>query len=182
MKPGDLITRRYVIEEKKGTAWKPFMFSIYFEDQFDLCCQRAEMLSRSSELSEIRIKEVTEKVAKYFIPHLGEVMKKRIIELEQEEDGRWIADITSMPGVMAYGNSPDEAVAAVSKLASETLFHQAARLYAEGKITHAAASRFAEMERIEFDDRLAIEGYVNVQQTPEELREELVGPGNLTGI
>lgn len=25
------------------------------------------------------------------------------IELEQEEDGRWIADVIALPGVLAYG-------------------------------------------------------------------------------
>jgi len=31
------------------------------------------------------------------------------IELEQEEDGRWIADIPELPGVMAYGSTEAEA-------------------------------------------------------------------------
>ncbi len=31
-------------------------------------------------------------------------------ELEQEEDGRWIADVVALPGVMAYGNSREEAL------------------------------------------------------------------------
>jgi predicted RNase H-like HicB family nuclease len=31
------------------------------------------------------------------------------IEFEQEEDGRWIADIPELPGVMAYGSSKREA-------------------------------------------------------------------------
>ena len=35
----------------------------------------------------------------------------------QEEDGRWWADIESMPGVMAYGTSRDAAIAAVRVLA-----------------------------------------------------------------
>ena len=35
----------------------------------------------------------------------------------QEEDGRWWADIESMPGVMAYGPTRDAAVAAVRALA-----------------------------------------------------------------
>lgn len=35
----------------------------------------------------------------------------------QEEDGRWWADIESMPGVMAYGSTRDAAVAAVRALA-----------------------------------------------------------------
>ena len=39
------------------------------------------------------------------------------ITLGQEDDGRWWADIESMPGVMAYGVSPDSALAAVRALA-----------------------------------------------------------------
>lgn len=39
------------------------------------------------------------------------------IELEQEEDGRWIAEVTDLPGVMAYGKTREEASAAVQTLA-----------------------------------------------------------------
>ena len=35
----------------------------------------------------------------------------------REEDGRWWADIESMPGVMAYGASRESAIAAVRALA-----------------------------------------------------------------
>lgn len=31
------------------------------------------------------------------------------IEYEREDDGRWIADMVSRPGVMAYGKTRDEA-------------------------------------------------------------------------
>ena len=31
------------------------------------------------------------------------------LELEQEDDGRWLADFPSLPGVMAYGSTPEEA-------------------------------------------------------------------------
>ena len=34
-----------------------------------------------------------------------------------EEDGRWWADIESMPGVMAYGETRESAIAAVRALA-----------------------------------------------------------------
>jgi predicted RNase H-like HicB family nuclease len=39
------------------------------------------------------------------------------ILLGREEDGRWWADIGSMPGVMAYGTTRDAAIAAVRALA-----------------------------------------------------------------
>jgi predicted RNase H-like HicB family nuclease len=43
------------------------------------------------------------------------------IELEREEDGRWIAEAPELPGVMAYGDSEQEARAKVSALALRTL-------------------------------------------------------------
>lgn len=43
-------------------------------------------------------------------------MKLRV-EFEQETDGRWIADVTDLPGVMAYGKTREEALAAVEVLA-----------------------------------------------------------------
>jgi predicted RNase H-like HicB family nuclease len=39
------------------------------------------------------------------------------IEFEREDDGRWIAEIADLPGVMAYGSTKDEAEAAVEALA-----------------------------------------------------------------
>lgn len=39
------------------------------------------------------------------------------IALGREEDGRWWADIESMPGVMAYGDTRESAIAAVRALA-----------------------------------------------------------------
>lgn len=39
------------------------------------------------------------------------------IELDREEDGRWIAEIPSLPGALAYGGTKDDAIAAVEALA-----------------------------------------------------------------
>jgi len=39
------------------------------------------------------------------------------IVLGQEDDGRWWADVESMPGVMAYGPTREAAIAAVRALA-----------------------------------------------------------------
>jgi predicted RNase H-like HicB family nuclease len=39
------------------------------------------------------------------------------IEVQAEDDGRWIAEIPSLPGVLAYGHSRDEAVRAAQSLA-----------------------------------------------------------------
>jgi predicted RNase H-like HicB family nuclease len=51
----------------------------------------------------------------------GEKRVKFQIELDREEDGRWIAEITSLPGVLAYGKSRQEAVAKVKALALRVL-------------------------------------------------------------
>lgn len=39
------------------------------------------------------------------------------VELEQEEDQRWLAEVPDLPGVMAYGSTPSEAKAKVQALA-----------------------------------------------------------------
>jgi predicted RNase H-like HicB family nuclease len=46
------------------------------------------------------------------------------IETEREDDGRWIAEITNMPGVMCYGDSQDSATAAAQALALRVLADQ----------------------------------------------------------
>jgi predicted RNase H-like HicB family nuclease len=38
------------------------------------------------------------------------------IEIDREEDGRWIAEITELPGVLAYGQSREEAIERVKAL------------------------------------------------------------------
>lgn len=43
------------------------------------------------------------------------------VELEQEEDGRWIAEILEIPGVMTYGATPEQAKAKVQALALRVL-------------------------------------------------------------
>lgn len=40
-----------------------------------------------------------------------------IIEIEREEDGRWIAEVSDLPGVLAYGKTREEAIAKVEALA-----------------------------------------------------------------
>jgi predicted RNase H-like HicB family nuclease len=39
------------------------------------------------------------------------------VESEQEEDGRWIAEVPALPGVLAYGETKSEASAKVKALA-----------------------------------------------------------------
>jgi predicted RNase H-like HicB family nuclease len=39
------------------------------------------------------------------------------IEIEREDDGRWIAEVVNLPGVLAYGQTPEEATAKVQAIA-----------------------------------------------------------------
>ncbi len=40
-----------------------------------------------------------------------------VVELEREDDGRWIAEVPELPGVMVYGTTEEEAMAKVQALA-----------------------------------------------------------------
>lgn len=39
------------------------------------------------------------------------------IEIDQEDDGRWIADVAALPGCVVYGATREEAVSRVQALA-----------------------------------------------------------------
>ena len=56
-----------------------------------------------------------------------------MIELEREDDGRWIAEVPALPGVLAYGQSREEAVTRAEVLALRVLGVQGARLRATGR-------------------------------------------------
>ena len=43
------------------------------------------------------------------------------VDVEREEDGRWISEVTDLPGVLAYGSSREEAVAKAKALAFRVL-------------------------------------------------------------
>ncbi len=43
------------------------------------------------------------------------------IETEQEEDGRWIAEVLELSGVMKYGSTRDSAIAQAEALALRVL-------------------------------------------------------------
>ncbi len=43
------------------------------------------------------------------------------IELEQEDDGRWIAEIDELDGVLVYGDTKDEAIRNVKTLAVQVV-------------------------------------------------------------
>ena len=43
------------------------------------------------------------------------------IEVEREDDGRWIAEVSEFPGVLAYGVTREEAIARVQSLSLRVL-------------------------------------------------------------
>ena len=47
----------------------------------------------------------------------ADIVESIPITLGREDDGRWWADIESMPGVMAYGSTREAAITAVRALA-----------------------------------------------------------------
>jgi predicted RNase H-like HicB family nuclease len=44
-----------------------------------------------------------------------------IVNLELEEDGRWIAEVPDLPGVMVYGKTQDDAISKVKALSLRIL-------------------------------------------------------------
>jgi predicted RNase H-like HicB family nuclease len=59
------------------------------------------------------------------IPQRGETPMSNVesfqIDLEQEDDGRWIGEIAALPGVIAYGPTREAALVAVQALALRVL-------------------------------------------------------------
>lgn len=43
------------------------------------------------------------------------------VELDREADGRWIAEVLELPGVMCYGLARDEAISSAERLAIEVI-------------------------------------------------------------
>ena len=46
---------------------------------------------------------------------------KASIEIDREDDGRWIAEALELPGVMTYGATREEAISNAEKLAIEVI-------------------------------------------------------------
>ena len=46
------------------------------------------------------------------------------IQIDREQDGRWIADIPSLAGVMAYGPTREAAIASVKALALRVIANE----------------------------------------------------------
>lgn len=63
-------------------------------------------------------------------------MSEFTVEIEREDDGRWIGEVTDLPGVLAYGSTRDEAVAKAKALAFRVLAVAAA-----GDVSHGEGVR-----------------------------------------
>jgi predicted RNase H-like HicB family nuclease len=65
-----------------------------------------------------------------------------VVQTEQEEDGRWLAEIPAIPGAMAYGSSVEEAArkaeALALKVLAERLEHGEAAPEIDGLFVDAA--------------------------------------------
>ncbi len=48
-------------------------------------------------------------------------MKTFTLEIEQEEDGRWLTEVPELPGVMSYGATRAEAITKAEALALRVL-------------------------------------------------------------
>jgi predicted RNase H-like HicB family nuclease len=46
------------------------------------------------------------------------------VAVEREDDGRWIGEVTGLPGVLCYGTTRTEAVAKAKALAFRVLAHR----------------------------------------------------------
>lgn len=60
------------------------------------------------------------------------------IELDREEDGRWIAEIPDLPGVLCYGANRDEAIARVQALALRVLAERLEHAEAPAELLHVS--------------------------------------------
>ena len=68
--------------------------------------------------------------SRYAADYVIAIAMKLTLETEQEADGRWIAEVAILPGVLCYGTDRDEAVTKVQALAlrviAERLEHREA--------------------------------------------------------
>ena len=71
-------------------------------------------------LGETRVRERPTNLATG-APGAGDRRMRFTIEVEREEDGRWIAEIAEIPGAMTYGTTRDQAIARVEALALRVL-------------------------------------------------------------
>jgi predicted RNase H-like HicB family nuclease len=54
-------------------------------------------------------------------PVYNDRMSDFTVDVEREDDGRWIGEVAELPGVLAYGQDRDQAVARAKALAFRVL-------------------------------------------------------------
>jgi len=65
------------------------------------------------------------------------------IDLDREEDGRWIAEAAELPGAMCYGQTRDEAISNTERLAIEVIADRVAHKELPSSALHVSfLSRF----------------------------------------
>jgi hypothetical protein len=72
------------------------------------------------------------------------------LEIDRETDGRWIAEWTHSPGVMAYGKTKQEAIECATKLLAE-----AELALSKTPPTHRTWTQYKAEEVNEYEDRIA---------------------------
>jgi predicted RNase H-like HicB family nuclease len=56
------------------------------------------------------------------------------VEIDREDDGRWIGEVLDLPGVLVYGSTRDEAVAKAKALAFRVLADRLEHVYDQDEI------------------------------------------------
>jgi predicted RNase H-like HicB family nuclease len=59
-----------------------------------------------------------------------------IVETEQEDDGRWIAEVIDLPGVLVYAQTCEEAITQVQALALRVLAERLERGETESNLVN----------------------------------------------
>lgn len=73
------------------------------------------------------------------------------IEFEQEQDGRWIAEVVDIPGVLVYGNTREDALLKAQSLALRVL----AERIEVGEVLHCSSQAANELrERLVLPDKV----------------------------
>jgi predicted RNase H-like HicB family nuclease len=86
-----------------------------------------EEYARAEQESDRRGLSISELLRDYIksLPAPSEVTSQSLaelkIEVEVEDDGRWIAEVLELPGVLAYGASKEEAITKVKALALQVI-------------------------------------------------------------
>lgn len=80
------------------------------------------------------------------------------VELDREEDGRWIAEVLEIPGVIVYGSTEQEALKAAQGLALHVIAERLTK--GEDPLTGLRADEATPgattVERIEFEPAMAV--------------------------